>query len=48
MIERLPTNQLEAMLDDETANAADRARAERELERRDYDASDPWSPENHH
>jgi hypothetical protein len=47
-IEKLPTAQLEQMYEEAAAGGDDELsyRIEAELGRRDYDASDPWSPQN--
>jgi hypothetical protein len=47
-LEMLPTDQLESMRDqaEDSGNWQRVERIETELERRDYDASDPASPQN--
>ena len=47
-ITMMPTAQLEALLETVTDASDVYEWAEDELATRDYDESDPWSPQNHH
>jgi len=48
-VDRMPSTELQAILDEPDAYTDDTLdEAETELDRRDYDADDPWSPLNHH